>query len=125
MEPIEPGINTPQDPETGTTPESQWPGLWDDLASVRELAERAQGVPNLRHLSLALVALCQVVENLAQRVEALESPKPCEGCEEAAQAMGELVQELEQLVPTSPEREGVMRRILGRLGTFDLLRGKF
>lgn len=82
MEPIEPGSPPTQGPETGAAPESQWPGLWDDLASVKALAERAQGVPNLRHLSLALVALCQVVENLAQRVEALESPKPCEGCGE-------------------------------------------
>lgn len=125
MEPIEPGSPPTQGPETGAAPESQWPGLWDDLASVRELAERAQGVPNLRHLSLALVALCQVVENLAQRVEALESPKPCEGCEETAQAVSELVQGLEQLVPDAPEREGVIRRLVGRLRTFDLLRGKF
>lgn len=81
MEPIEPGSNPPQGPETVEIPEN-WPGLWADLASVKALADMAMGHPQTSRLAMATAALCQVTENLAQRVEALESPKPCEGCGE-------------------------------------------
>lgn len=113
MEPIEPGSNPPQDPETGTTPESQWPGLWDDLANVKALADMAMGHPQTSRLAMALAGLCQVTENLAQRVEALESPKPCEGCGDDEQ-LGIIKAELAMAEPE--ERPGIFRQWLEKWG---------
>lgn len=93
-------------------PEAQWPGLWDDLANVKALADLALGHPHTSRLAMAMTALCQVVENLAHRVEALESPKPCEGCQDDAQveALESSLVELDKR--SAPEDRGALRRAL-------------
>ena len=113
MEPIETGSTPTQGPETGAAPESQWPGLWDDLANVKALADMAMGHPQTSRLAMAVAGLCQVVENLAQRVEALESPKPCEGCEDDAQ-LDIIKAELAMAEPE--ERPGIFRQWLEKWG---------
>lgn len=116
MEPIETGNTPTQGPETGAAPESQWPGLWDDLANVKALADMAMGHPQTSRLAMAVAGLCQVVENLAQRVEALESPKPCEGCEEGAE-LDRLSASLDRLDAESPPKtRGALRSALVELG---------
>lgn len=95
---------------------AQWPGLWDDLANVKALADLAMGHPQTSRLAMATVALCQVVENLAHRVEALEAPKPCEGCEEAAQIQALESSLVELDARSEPRDRGALRRALVHLG---------
>lgn len=111
MEPIEAGSTPHQDPEAGSKPESQWPGLWDDLANIKALADLAMGHPQTSRLAMALSSLCQVVENLAQRVEAIESPKPCEGCGEDEFAA--IKEEISRAEPS--ERAGIFSSWINRI----------
>lgn len=131
MEPIEQGSTHPQDPETGTTaqPDGFRPEFWRDVAEVKRGAVESINRPQVRQLANAVALLCTLVEDLAQRVEALESPKPCEGCGEgapiddlvaalvAAIEAGQMPELVAAVLAKHPEKDpGFLRRTLEAVG---------